>query len=153
MELLVFFAESGPWGWFIVGLLLLVAELIVPGVFLMWVGIAALILGLLSLPFQGFGFWVWQLQLVLFAVLAFVSILVGRRVLSRRDTTSDQPLLNQRAASLIGRTAIVSEAIANGRGRIKLDDTTWTAEGPDAAAGATVRITGNDGGKLVVEPV
>jgi inner membrane protein len=82
-----------------------------------------------------------------------VSILVGRRVLSRRDTTSDQPLLNQRAASLIGRTAIVSEAITNGRGRIKLDDTTWTAEGPDAAQGATVRITGNDGGKLVVEPV
>ena len=59
------------------------AELIVPGVFLIWVGIAALILGLLSLPFQGFGFWVWQLQLVLFAVLAFASIIVGRRILSR----------------------------------------------------------------------
>lgn len=153
MELLAFFAESGPWGWFIAGLLLLVAELIIPGVFLIWVGIAALILGVLSLAFQPFVFWVWQLQLILFAVLAVVSILVGRRILKNREKSSDQPLLNQRAASLIGRSAVVSEAIANGRGRVRLDDTTWTAEGPDVPAGATVRIIGGDGGKLLVEPV
>ena len=152
MGLLVFFAESGPWGWFILGLLLLVAELIVPGVFLIWVGIAALILGAGALVLQPFFFIPWQLQLIAFAVLSVISILVGRRLLSGRESVSDQPLLNQRAASLIGRTAIVSEAIVNGRGRIRLDDTTWTAEGPDAPAGATVRITGGDGGKLRVEP-
>ena len=92
--MLDFFAAAGPWGWFIAGLLLLVAELILPGVFLMWVGIAALILGALSLAFWPFGFWGWQLQVLLFAILSVVAILAGRKILKNRETTSDQPLLN-----------------------------------------------------------
>ncbi|WP_319518070.1 NfeD family protein [uncultured Martelella sp.] len=148
-----FFTAAGPWGWFIAGLLLLVAELLLPGVFLMWVGIAAIILGALSLVFWPFGFWGWQLQILLFAVLSVVAIVVGRRILKNRETTSDEPLLNQRAASLVGRTAIVVDAITDGRGRIRLDDTLWVVEGPDLPAGAHVHIVAGDGRKLTVAPL
>jgi len=141
----------GPWGWFIAGLLLLVAELVLPGVFLMWVGIAALILGVFSLILWPYPFWGWQLQAVLFAVFSVVSILVGRKLLSRRETASDQPFLNQRTASLVGRSAVLREPITDGRGRIHIDDTSWIVEGPDLPAGTHVKIVSADGRSLRVE--
>lgn len=153
IALVDFLGSAGPWGWFIAGLLLLVAELLLPGVFLMWVGIAALILGVLSLIFWPFGFWGWQLQILLFAVFAVVSILIGRRILTARETKSDQPLLNQRAESLVGRTAVLVEPIIDGRGRIRLDDTTWIVEGPPMASGTTVRIVSGAGRNLIVAPL
>ncbi|AJY44564.1 NfeD family protein [Martelella endophytica] len=153
MDLVGIISSTGPWGWIIAGLLLLVAELIVPGVFLMWIGIAALVLGILSLVLWPFGFWGWQLQLLLFAVFTAASIIIGRRVLSNHDTASDQPFLNQRAAGLVGRTAVLIEPIDGGRGRIKLDDTIWVVEGPDLAAGTHVRIVSGDGRNLTVAPV
>nr|WP_272214245.1 NfeD family protein [Marinicella sp. W31]MDC2878637.1 NfeD family protein [Marinicella sp. W31] len=70
-----------------------------------------------------------------------------------RETTSDEPLLNQRAASLVGRTAIVVDPITDGRGRIKLDDTLWVVEGPDLPEGAHVRIITGDGRTLTVAPL
>ena len=81
------------------------------------------------------GFWVWQAQLVFFAVLSVAAALIGRRLLARSGDTSDEPLLNQRGASLIGRTAVLEQPIAEGRGRIRLDDTTWTVNGPDLPCG------------------
>ena len=152
IALVDFLGSTGPWGWFIAGLLLLVAELLLPGVFLMWVGIAALVLGVLSLIFWPFGFWGWQLQILLFAVFAVISILIGRRILTARETKSDQPLLNQRTESLVGRTAVLVEPIVDGRGRIRLDDTTWIVEGPALASGTTVRIVSGTGRNLIVAP-
>lgn len=143
----------GPWGWFIAGLLLLVAELFLPGVFLMWVGIAAVILGVFSLILWPYGFWGWQLQAVLFASFSVISILVGRRLLRRREGTTDQPFLNQRTASLVGRTAVLREPIRDGRGRIHIDDTSWIVEGPDLPEGAHVKIVSGDGRNLRVEAV
>jgi len=147
------YEQLGPWIWWVVGLALLAAEIVLPGVFLMWIGIAALIVGGLSLVLWGDAIWSWQLQVVVFAVLAVVSALIGRRVVMRQESDTDQPLLNQRGATLIGRTATLVQPISEGRGRIHLDDTTWIVSGPDLPVGARVRIVSSMGGTLQVEEV
>lgn len=144
-------AELGPWSWWVLGFVLLAAELAAPGVFLVWIGIAALITGVLSLLLWETGFWVWQVQGVVFAVLAVVAVLLGRRYVVISAETTDEPLLNQRAESLVGRTAILEKPLIEGRGRIRLDDTIWIVEGPDLPAGTRVRVVSTHGRSLTVE--
>ncbi|PYE41704.1 hypothetical protein DFI02_10937 [Rhizobium sp. PP-F2F-G20b] len=143
--------ELGPWAWWVLGLVLLAAEIFVPGVFLVWIGMAAIVTGALALIFWNLDFFGWHVQLPLFAILSVVSVLVGRRLLARFDQDSDAPLLNQRGRSLIGRTAILEEPIAEGRGRVRLGDTTWPVSGPDLPTGARVRVLSADGQRLLVE--
>ena len=144
--------ELGPWSWWLLGLLLLAAELLLPGVFLVWIGIGAIATGVLSLLLWESALWGWQIQLLVFAALAVVSTLLGRRFLSKSDQVTDEPLLNQRGASLVGRTATLQEPIAEGRGRIRLDDTHWPVLGPDLPVGTKVRIVSCNGRDLTVEP-
>lgn len=144
-------AELGPWSWWLLGLLLLAAELLLPGVFLVWIGIGAIATGVLSLLLWETALWGWQIQLLVFAALAVVSTLLGRRFLSKSDQLTDEPLLNQRGASLVGRTATLQEPIAEGRGRIRLDDTHWPVLGPDLPVGTKVRIISWNGRDLTVE--
>jgi len=143
--------ELGPWSWWVLGLVLLAAEVIAPGVFLVWIGIAAILTGAISLLLWEAGFWVWQAQLVFFAVLSVAAVFIGRRLLARSGDTSDEPLLNQRGARLIGRTVVLEQPIAEGRGRIRLDATTWPVSGPDLPAGARVKVIGSSGSHLIVE--
>ncbi|QEE47825.1 NfeD family protein [Rhizobium sp. WL3] len=144
-------AELGPWSWWVLGMLLLAAELVMPGVFLVWIGLGALLTGVLSLLFWDAGFWSWQVQSLVFAASAVVFTLAGRRLFTRLQTDTDQPLLNQRGASLVGRTAVLGEPIREGRGRIRLDDTFWLVSGPDLPGGARVKIVSSNGRDLVVE--
>lgn len=150
-----FFAELGPWSWVVLGLVLLTLEIVAPGVFLLWIGIAAVIVGLLSLAFWGAAFWGWQVQVLLFLALSLVTVYVGRKYVYARTAPSDQPLLNRRSQQLVGRTATLTAPIENGRGRIKLGDTLWRVKGPDLATGATVRVVGvsDTDMELVVEAV
>lgn len=145
--------DLGPWSWWIVGFILLAAELVAPGVFLVWIGAAALVIGVASLALWETAFWAWQLQLVLFAALSVVFALQGRKYFGKDNTISDEPFLNQREASLIGRTATLHEPIAEGRGRIRLDDTWWPVNGPDMPAGTRVRIVSSGSNGLTVEAV
>ena len=137
------------WFWLALGLLLASAEIVAPGVFLIWMAGAALITGLVVwlLPIG------WPLQIVLFAVLAILAVLIARRFLRDHPVTAADPLMNRRTDRLTGETAIVTEAIAGGAGRIRLGDSEWLAHGPDSAAGTRVRITGSDGAVLQVEPL
>lgn len=144
-------AELGPWTWWVLGMLLLAAELVLPGVFLVWIGLAAILTGALSLLLWDAGLWTWQVQSIVFAASAVVFTLAGRRFFSRLEAESDEPLLNQRGASLVGRTAILAEPIKEGRGRIRLDDTFWLVMGPDLPGGARVRIVSSNGRDLTVE--
>lgn len=146
-------AELGPWSWWLLGLILLAAELVMPGVFLIWIGMGAIVTGILSLLLWDSGIWNWEVQALVFAALAVASTLLGRRYLSRDDAATDEPLLNQRTASLIGRTATLQEPIVEGRGRIRLDDTSWPVKGPDLPAGTRVRVAGGHGSELAVEAV
>ncbi|MCY0096557.1 NfeD family protein [Hoeflea ulvae] len=144
-------AELGPWIWWIIGLVFLGLEILIPGVFLLWIGLAAIIVGALSFPLWGTQVWGWQLQVLIFAVLAVVMALVGRK-LTGSNAESDQPMLNRRTEGLVGRTATLQDAINDGKGRIRLDDTTWIVEGPELPAGARVRIVAAQAGSLTVEP-
>ncbi|MQB06474.1 NfeD family protein [Agrobacterium tumefaciens] len=143
--------ELGPWSWWIAGFILLAAELVAPGVFLIWIGIAALVIGALSLLFWDAAFWAWQLQLVLFAALSIAFALLGRKYFGKNREASDEPFLNQREASLVGRTATLQEPIVEGRGRIRLDDTWWSVNGEDMPAGTRVRIAAARGRTLTIE--
>lgn len=144
--------ELGPWSWWIAGLVLLGAEIVVPGIFLLWIGLAAIVVGALSFPLWDMAVWSWQLQLVVFAVLSVGSALIGRRVMLGRGNDSDQPMLNRRMEALVGRTATLEEPISEGRGRIRLDDTFWVVQGPDLPSGVRVRVVSHDARNLTVTP-
>ena len=148
-------SELGPWNWMVLGFLLLAAEIIAPGVFLVWIGIAALIVGAISLAAWGAVFWSWQVQVLVFLVLSLVSAYLGRKLVASRKDDSDQPLLNRRGVQLIGRTATLTEPIREGRGRIQRGDTLWRVSGPDLPAGVRVRVVAaaDTDLDLVVEPI
>ena len=134
--------------WAVLALLLLAAETLAPGAFLLWMGLAAaaVFLGVLLVP----GIPVLA-QAAAFVVLSFVTIQVYRKWFRKAARQSDQPLLNRRAAQAIGRVAELDQAIDRGRGRIRLDDAFWTVEGPDLPAGTPVRVIAVDGMVLKVQ--
>lgn len=147
------FAELGPWNWMVLGFALLALEILMPGMFLIWIGIAAILTGALSLQLWGAEFWVWQVQVLVFLALSLVAAYAGRRIMAGRGDDTDQPLLNRRAEQLVGRTATLEEPIAHGHGRIRIGDTVWRVAGPDLPAGAQVRVVGAQDSQLVVEAV
>jgi inner membrane protein len=137
------------WLWLALGLLLAAAEMLAPGFFLIWLAGAALLTGAAAylLPL-GLG-----LQVLLFAVLAIATVYIGRRYLRDNPITEADPAMNQRGLRMAGQVATVTEAIADGEGRVHHGDSEWIARGPDAPVGAKVRITGADGAELLVEPL
>lgn len=143
-----FFADLGAWNWLILAGVLFVLELLAPGIFLVWFGIAALIVGLAALTVAV----AWQWQLVLFAVLSLAAAMLARRYLRGGEAETDQPLLNRRAQQHVGRSYVLAEAIENGRGKVRIGDSVWRVEGPDLAQGQRVKVTGVEGTVLQVEP-
>ncbi|MDT9597735.1 NfeD family protein [Sphingosinicella rhizophila] len=135
------------WWWLIAAALLAFSELVLPGVFLVWLAAAAGITGMVSLLFD----LDLPFQLILFALFSLASVYVGRRWYIRHPVASSDPLLNDRAARLIGQTVVVVAAFENGRGRVKVGDSVWNASGPDCEEGAKVRVTGAEGSCLIVE--
>ncbi|MGQ0558207.1 MAG: NfeD family protein [Sphingosinicella sp.] len=137
------------WWWLVAAALLGILEIFLPGIFLVWMAAAAAITGIivaflpLPLPFQ----------LALFGLLAMAAVYGGRRHYERNPVPSSDPLLNDRIARLIGEHVTVVTAIENGEGRVRVGDSVWSARGPDAPAGARMRITGAQGGCLRVETV
>jgi len=137
------------WIWLTGGLVLAAAEMLVPGIFLVWIGLAALLTGGVTLGFD----LPLIAQLALFAASAVATALVGNHYTTRVPVISDDPLLNERTARLIGRTVTVVAPILHGEGRVRVGDSEWIATGTDAPAGDKVTIVGAVGGRLVVEPV
>ena len=131
-------AKYGPSLWFAAAVLLFVLETIVPGIHFLWFGVAALVAGVLALVVP----MAWQAQLCVFAVAAVVSVFLVRRSESGTNAQTDEPVLNIRGAQYIGRMVIVEEAIRNGRGKVRVGDTIWGAQGEDVAAGTEVEVTG-----------
>lgn len=135
-------SELGPWSWVVFGLVLLGLEIFAPGVYLLWIGIAALIIGAVSLLLWETAFWGWQVQVLLFLILSLASAYFGKKFVVSRQGNTDQPLLNRRSEQMIGRTATLTEPIRDGRGRVQLGDTLWRVSGPDLPAGTRIRVTG-----------
>lgn len=137
------------WWWLLAAALLGILEIFAPGIFLIWIAVAAGITGIIAallpiaLPFE----------LAIFGLLAMAAVYSGRRYYERNPVASDDPMLNDRTARLIGQSVTVVTAIEDGEGRVKVGDSVWTATGPDAPAGTRMRVTGADGNCLRVEPV
>ncbi len=141
------FVTLGTWNWLIFGLILMALELIAPGVFLFWLGLAALLVGLASFVFTPS----WQLQILMFAVFATAAVPVWRRLArSNAAAETNSPFLNKRADALIGRVFTLEKPIVDGAGTVRIDDTVWRIAGPDAPAGSRVRIVQADGARLTV---
>lgn len=139
------------WWWWSLGLGLLVLEMLVPGTFFLWLGVAAGIVGALVLLIPDV---TWQTQFLVFAVLSVTAIGVFRIWLRKHPTESDDELLNRRGDQYIGHVVVVLDSFQGGRGRVKLGDTSWLAksvDGSDFAAGAKARVTEVDGATLTVE--
>ena len=131
------------------GLVLLALELVLPGGFLLWMGIAGILTGIITL-FQPLA---WPLQWLIFGVLSLVSIYAWVRLTKNRATQTDRPLLNQRTEHFMGREVVLDQPIVDGFGRLTMGDTKWRVSGPDLPAGQRVRIIGAEGAVLQVEPV
>jgi membrane protein implicated in regulation of membrane protease activity len=116
------FSTLGTWNWLIFGIVLMALELLAPGVFMFWLGLAALLVGLLSFLINPS----WQLQ------------------------SKSNPFLNKRADALVGRVFTLEKPIIDGAGTVRIDDTIWRVAGPDAPAGSRVRIVQADGASLTV---
>jgi membrane protein implicated in regulation of membrane protease activity len=143
-----FLAGLQFWHWLILAAVLAAIEALVPGMFFIWFGLAAALVGALVLAVPGLG---WELEAVLFVALAVVCVFVGRSVARRSPKASADPALNRRGERYIGRKFTIEQAIVNGRGSIKVDDSVWRAAGPDMAVGRQVKVVGVDGSILKVE--
>jgi membrane protein implicated in regulation of membrane protease activity len=139
----------GVWNWFIAGGILLAIEVIAPGTFMLWLGLSALAVGVISLAVD----WPWQAQFVAFAIFAIASIPIWRRVGRKVEPPVDQPFLNRRSEGFVGQVFTLDKPIVNGNGTVRIGDTLWRVTGPDAPAGHRVKVTRADGPTLVVEPI
>lgn len=138
------------WHWLAFGVFLLIVELLAPGMFFLWMAQAAAVTGVLLFLVPTLG---WEAQAAIFSVLSIASIALVRRFFKRFPTESDQPLLNRRTAQYVGRVFTLEQPIVNGRGKIKVDDSTWKIRGEDCEAGAKVRVVSADSVVLVVEKI
>lgn len=137
------------WVWLTLGLILAGLEMLLPGVYLIWLAAAAIITGVLTLAFD----LSLPIQVIDFVFLSLIIAFSAKRFLREKPIESPDPLLNQRGARLVGQTALVVQTIEHGSGRVKLGDSEWIARGPDVAAGERVRISGSEGAVLLVEPL
>ena len=147
--MMAFLTALGPWNWIIAAAILLALELAAPGAFMMWLGLAAGLVGVIALLFGV----PWQVQCVLFAVFALASIPLWRRFARQVEPDSTSPMLNRRTEALVGRVFTLDKPIVDGVGTVRIDDTTWRVmSGIDCPAGGRVRVTRADGANLIVEP-
>lgn len=134
--------------WLALGLVLAVAEMAIPGVFLIWMAGAALVTGLVA--------WTVPIgvpvQIGMFATLSIVAVFAGRRYIAAHPVVGVDPLMNDRGAQAVGETVVVTQAIEGGQGRVRLGDSEWLAKGADAPVGTRLRVAAHDGVVLVVEP-
>ena len=140
---------AAHWIWLTLGLVLAGLEMLVPGVYLIWLAVAAIITGVLTLTLD----LSLPVQVVDFVFLSLIIAFSAKRILRDKPIESSDPLMNRRGARLVGETALVVQAIEHGSGRIRLGDSEWIAHGPNVAAGERVRVSGSEGAILLVEPL
>ena len=143
------FGLADHWLWMMAGAVLAIAEMLVPGVFLIWIGVAAVLTGVLALllPIGVIP------QVLIFAAASVAVIYAGRKYLTHNPIVSTDPMLNDKSARLVGSIVTAVEPVDALQGRVKVGDGVWSAKGADAAVGDRLRVTGTEGVVLVVERV
>lgn len=142
--------ENAHWLWWSVGVVLLTGEMVVPGVYLLWLGLASAVTGIFAwvapgLEFEGHG--------LIFAVLATISIYIGNRYFYKQASEIDDAEVNVRGRGYVGKTFTVVEPIKDGRGHVQVGDSRWLAHGPDMPKGARAHVIAVEGTVLMVEAV
>lgn len=137
----------GAWNWLIFGGLLILLELVVPGFFLLFIGVAAVAVGVVALNFE----MAWQIQWLLFSAFSAAGVLVARSFWMSNEPAADQPHLNNPVEKLIGQSFVVVEEFQNGSGKIQVADTRWIAKGADMPVGTNVTVVKTDGTQIFVE--
>jgi membrane protein implicated in regulation of membrane protease activity len=140
-------SSLGHWIWFVAAVVLFTLEVLAPGAFMLWLGLAAAVVGAISLGVA----WTWQMQCLAFVVLSAAAFPLWRRLGRRPPPPTDQPFLNRRGEVLVGRLLTLDKPIVGGAGTVRVDDTIWRVSGPDTPAGARVRVARTDGSMLIVE--
>lgn len=138
------------WYWWMLAVGFLGLEMLVTGFFFLWLAVSAFVTGslLLVIPVMSF-----DVQLLLFSLMAIVAVMTWRRYVNAKAQTSDHPLLNRRGAQYVGRTFYLVDAIENGQGKIKVDDTLWKVRGQDCPIGSKVKVVAVNGTVFDVETV
>jgi membrane protein implicated in regulation of membrane protease activity len=137
----------GGWLWFVLAAIFLLIELMLPGVFMLWLGLAAIMVGVITLT----AVLSWQAQLIMFAVLSIACIPAWRYFARKVEGPVDRPFLNRRAESYVGRVFTLDKPIVDGVGTIRIEDTVWRVSGPSLPAGSRVKVSRADGAELAVE--
>lgn len=127
--------------WFTVGIILIILEMLLPGMFLMWFGVSALLVGVITLIIT----MSMNAELILFAITSVLSvitvILIMRKVSPNTQSTVTQNLNQARGSEFIGMTFTLDSKVINHEGKINIGDTAWLIKGPDAEAGTHIEIT------------
>ena len=141
------FPFVGIWFWWIVAGVLLLLELMTPGVFSMWLAFAAASVGITDYFID----LSWQLELLAFAGFSLVYVYLARPWYSKSKLqNSDQPNLNQRIYGFVGKSFVLANPSSMARANSILKEPAGTCLGPNLAKGATVRVTAVEGMKLRV---
>ena len=142
------FGLADPWLWLIAAAALAIAEMIMPGVFLIWIGGAAAFTGIAAflLPIGSLA------QVILFAVASVAAIYAGKRIIDRNPIATADPLLNDKGGRMVGMIVTAAEPIDALGGRVKAGDSIWSARGTDAQPGDRLRVRAVEGTILIVEP-
>ena len=138
------------WTWWVIAAILIILEIFAPGAVFLWLGVAAIVSGFVSLIFPTMSI---ALQLTFYAVLSVVSVLAGRAYMKKRPIKTEDSGLNRRGEQYVGRLFTLPEPVVNGTGKLIIDDTMWKVSGEDMPAGGKVRVTGVDGVVLTIVAV
>lgn len=137
----------GHWHWWILAAALIILEVFAPGAFFLWLGIAAASVGGIVFLAPDMD---WEYQVLLFSLLAVVSIIIWRKFFRSSPQDTDQPNLNRRGHQYVGRVFTLDEPVTDGIGKVRVDDSTWKVHGEDCPVGTQVEVTGVDGTILQV---
>ena len=150
MTFIEMLSQSNNWSWFILAAVLVLAELILPGLFLLWIAVAAAIMGvfMLLLPVA----LTWQIQLLVFTALSVAVIYAGKRYFSYGNGDApDNNGLNKRGRRLVGSVITVDKITSSDRGKARVGDSFWTISGNNLVVGAEMQVVDLEGNVLIVE--
>ena len=134
--------------WWVIGIVLVIGEVVLPGTFLIWFAFAAFGVGLIGVVVDLSG----MNQVVVFGLLSFASLSLGYLMRKRRGDP-EVPAFADRTQAYMGKTYTVVEAIENGQGKIQVGDSVWLAEGEDCPVGGSVKVIDSRGNVLLIEVV
>ena len=139
------------WHWWILACLMLVLEMVLPGIIFLWLSVAAAAVGFVVLLVPDISV---ELQLIAFGVFSVLSFVTGRRFFRPGISGANEQDVSSASSSLVGKTTVLTEKTTNGRVRQSVYGSSWVLKSEeDLAKGQKVRVCGIEGSMLLIEAV